>query len=423
MNINKSRLQKHFEIISEYGKIKETGLCRPALSSIEKETFSVVTNWMKEAGMSVRIDNFGNLIGKLEGKNPDGPVLMIGSHLDSQPYGGRFDGTSGVLAGVEVAMALTEQGITPEVPIEVVSFCDEESWRFKKGVFGSRGIVGKYEPGELDRTDKDGITRRQALIDFGCDPDKLEESVYPPGAIGAFLELHIEQGPILDVQDKPVGIVTGIAGPLWLTVQLEGFAGHAGSVPMDLRKDALLGASKMIGEINHIVRQEPGISTVATVGSLRVFPDSPNIIPEKVEFTIDLRDIDLQRRNYYEQQIRTMIKDVATSYQLTAKIQEDTNLKPVACADWIQDIILEESKTLINTDCPKMMSGPFHDAMVISSACDIGMIFVRCKDGISHNPKELASYEDLAIGTELLYKTAIQVSSKLNSKIVSKSSR
>lgn len=423
MKINKSRLQKHFEIVSEYGKIGETGLCRPTLSSIEKETFSVVTNWMEEAGMSVRIDNFGNLIGRLEGKNPDGPVLMIGSHLDSQPYGGRFDGTAGVLAGVEVAMALTEQGITPEVPIEVVSFCDEESWRFKKGVFGSRGIVGKYEPGELDRTDKDGITRRQALIDFGCDPNKLEESVYLPGSIGAFLELHIEQGPILDIQDKPVGIVTGIAGPLWLTVQLEGFAGHAGSVPMDMRKDALLGASKMIGEINHLVKQEPGIPTVATVGSLQVFPDSPNIIPEKVEFTIDLRDIDLQRRNYYEQQIRTMIKDVANSYQLKANILENTNLEPAVCAEWIQDIILEESKTLINIDCSKMMSGPFHDAMVISNVCDIGMIFVRCKDGISHNPKEFASYEDLAIGTELLYKTAIQVSSKLNSKKVSKLSR
>lgn len=423
MKINKSRLQKHFEIVSEYGKIGETGLCRPTLSSIEKETFSVVTKWMEEAGMSVRIDNFGNLIGRLEGKNPDGPVLMIGSHLDSQPYGGRFDGTAGVLAGVEVAMALTEQGITPEVPIEVVSFCDEESWRFKKGVFGSRGIVGKYEPGELDRTDKDGITRRQSLIDFGCDPDKLEESVYLPGSIGAFLELHIEQGPILDIQDKPVGIVTGIAGPLWLTVQLEGFAGHAGSVPMDMRKDALLGASKMIGEINHLVRQEPGIPTVATVGSLQVFPDSPNIIPEKVEFTIDLRDIDLQRRNYYEQQIRAMIKDVANSYQLKVNILENTNLEPAVCADWIQEIILEESKTIMNTDCPKMMSGPFHDAMVISNTCDIGMIFVRCKDGISHNPKEFASYEDLAIGTELLYKTAIQVSSKLSSKIVLKLSK
>ncbi|CAH0346265.1 M20 family metallo-hydrolase [Bacillus sp. CECT 9360] len=418
MNINKTRLQELFEVVSQYGKIGETGLCRPALSDIEKETFSVVSRWMKEAGMTVRIDNFGNLIGRLEGKNPEAPVLMIGSHLDSQPYGGRFDGTSGVLAGVEVAMTMADKGIVPDVPIEVIAFCDEESWRFKKGVFGSRGIVGKFEQGELDRIDKDGITRRQALIDFGCDPDNLEESVYPSGSIGAFLELHIEQGPSLDVQNKPVGIVTGIAGPLWFTVKLEGFAGHAGSVPMDLRKDALLGAAKMIGEINTIVRQEKGLPTVATIGSLRVFPDSPNIIPEKVEFTIDLRDVNLSRRNRFEQQIRTMIEEVATDYKLTAEIQEDTNLAPVDCAEWIQEIIAEESKTL-NLDCPKMMSGPFHDAMVMANACDIGMIFVRCKDGISHNPAELASYEDLAIGTELLYKTALQVSSKIKNKSLS----
>lgn len=419
MNINRSRLEELFEVVSQFGKIGETGLCRPALSEIEKETFSVVTGWMEKAGMTVNIDHFGNLIGRLEGKNPDAPVLMIGSHLDSQPYGGRFDGTSGVLAGVEVALTMADKGMIPEVPIEVIAFCDEESWRFKKGVFGSRGITGKFEPGELDRTDKDGISRRQALIDFGCDPDRLEESVYPPGAIGAFLELHIEQGPYLEVQDKPIGIVTGIAGPLWLTVKLEGFAGHAGSVPMDLRKDALLGAAKMIGEINHLVRKEKGIPTVATVGSLRVFPDSPNAIPEKVEFTIDLRDVDLARRNRFEEAIRMMIAKEAANYRLKVEIQEDTNLAPVDCADWIQEVIAEES-VAIGLDCPKMMSGPFHDAMVMANACDIGMIFVRCKDGISHNPAEFASYDDLAIGTELLFKTAEQVTLKIKDQFLSK---
>lgn len=419
MNINRSRLEELFEVVSQYGKIGETGLCRPALSEIEKETYSVVTSWMEKAGMTVTIDHFGNLIGRLEGKNPDAPVLMIGSHLDSQPYGGRFDGTSGVLAGVEVALTMADKGIIPEVPIEVIAFCDEESWRFKKGVFGSRGITGKFETGELDRTDKDGISRRQALIDFGCDPDRLEESVYPPGAIGAFLELHIEQGPYLEVQDKPIGIVTGIAGPLWLTVKLEGFAGHAGSVPMDLRKDALLGAAKMIGEINHLVRKEKAIPTVATVGSLRVFPDSPNAIPEKVEFTIDLRDVDLARRNRFEEEIRKLIAQEAANYRLKVVIQEDTNLAPVDCADWIQEVIAEESEA-IGLNCPKMISGPFHDAMVMANACDIGMIFVRCKDGISHNPAEFASYDDLALGTELLYRTAEQVTLKIKDQFLSK---
>ncbi|MGN8646621.1 M20 family metallo-hydrolase [Gracilibacillus sp. HCP3S3_G5_1] len=421
MIINQKRLQKHFEIISEYGKFGETGLCRPTLSKIEKETFNKVSEWMREAGMTVRIDNAGNLIGRLEGKNPDAPILMIGSHLDSQPYGGRFDGTSGVLAGVEVAMSMKEKGVIPDTSIEVVSFCDEESWRFKKGVFGSRAIIGQLEPDELERKDKDGITRKQALIDFGCDPDKLQEAAYPKDAIGAFLELHIEQGPALEVQDKPVGIVTAIAGPLWLTVTLEGFAGHAGSVPMNLRQDALLGASKMIGEINRIARKDPATPTVATVGSIHVFPDSPNIIPEKVEFTIDLRDIELERRNDSEEEIRAMIKSVSEEFDLTFHIQQDTNLNPVNCADWIQTVMVEESKKN-GLSCPKMISGPFHDAVVMSEICDIGMIFVRCKDGVSHNPAEYATYEDLAKGTELLYHTAISVSTRLNQEVLSISS-
>ena len=168
----------------------------------------------------------------------------------------------------------------------------------------------------------------------------------------------------------------------------------------------------MVTEINGIVKAEKGVPTVATVGSMTVFPDSPNIIPEKVEFTIDLRDIDLVRRNVYEGTIRTMIAEVAEEYHVTATIKEDTNQSPVAVADWIQSAIKEESEGL-GLDCPIMMSGPFHDATVMASICDVGMIFVRCKDGISHNPAEYASYDDLALGTELLYKSALNISSKI----------
>jgi allantoate deiminase len=412
MKINSSRLAQHFETISQYGKFGETGLCRPALSAIEKETFQVVGEWMREAGMSVRIDNFGNLIGHLKGKRENAPILMMGSHLDSQPYGGRFDGTAGVLCGIEAVHAITEAGLTPEVSIEVVSFCDEESWRFKKGCFGSRGIVGQVQPDELSVADKDGITRREALIAFGCDPDRLDESVYPSGSIGAYLELHIEQGPILDTKKLPVGLVTGIAGPHWLTVTVNGFAGHAGSVPMNMRKDALLGTSEMIGAINQIVKQQHGTPVVATVGSLNVFPNSPNIIPEKVEFTIDLRDIDLNRRNLCEKQIREAIDEVVARHDLSCEITENFNFNPVECTSWIRNVIREESVNM-NVECPELMSGPYHDAIFLAQVCDMGMIFVRCKDGISHNPAEFASYDDLAVGTELLMRTAWNVSSKL----------
>lgn len=408
MNINKDRLQQHVEAMSLVGKIGETGTCRPTMTVLEKEAFTLAAGWMQEAGMKSHIDHFGNLIGRLEGSNPGLPALMMGSHLDSQPYGGRFDGVAGVLCAIEAVKAITEMGLKPERSIEVVSFADEEGWRFTKGLFGSRGILGKLEPGELQRTDKDGITREQALIDFGCDPKKFSESEYKPGSIHCFLELHIEQGPVLDLAGKPIGVVSGISGPLWLTVKLKGMAGHTGSVPMPLRKDALLGAAEIIVAVNEIATQVPGNPTVGTVATINVFPASRNIIAEECVFTVDLRDIDLDRRNRYEKQLRDKIAEITAKHKLSYEITEDTNSEPRYCAGWIKDIIHDQCKAL-NLDAPELMSGPFHDALALSYACDYGMIFVRCKDGISHNPLEYASYEDLALGAEVLFGTVRKI--------------
>lgn len=411
MNINPARLQQHFEAMSLIGKIGETGTCRPAHTALEKQGFELAASWMTTAGMQTHIDNFGNLIGRLHGKDSSLPVMMMGSHLDSQPYGGRFDGVAGVLCAIEAVTALTENGIIPDRNIDVVSFADEEGWRFNKGLFGSRGILGKLEAGELQRADKDGISREQALVDFGCDPTKFTSDQYQPGSIFCFLELHIEQGPVLDTSHMPIGIVTGISGPLWLTVKLRGMAGHAGSVPMALRKDALLGAAEITVALHEIVTQIPGAPTVGTVGTLQVFPASRNIIPEEVTFTIDLRDINLERRNGYEKQLMDKIETITKKHQLSYTITEDTNNEPRYCAAWIKDIIRGECKKL-GLDAPELMSGPFHDAMALSYACYYGMIFVRCKDGISHNPLEFASYEDLALGAEVLYGTMLRILEK-----------
>lgn len=408
MNINSSRLQQHFEAMSQVGKIGETGTCRPTMTILEKEAFNLAAGWMQDAGMKTHIDHFGNLVGRLEGNNPALPVLMMGSHLDSQPYGGRFDGVAGVLCAIEAVKTFTEKGLQPDRSIEVVSFADEEGWRFTKGLFGSRGILGKLEPGELQRKDKDGITREQALIDFGCDPMKFSESEYKPGSIHCFLELHIEQGPVLDLANKPIGVVSGISGPLWLTVKLKGMAGHTGSVPMPLRKDALLGAAEIIVAVNEIATQVPGNPTVGTVATINVFPASRNIIAEECVFTVDLRDIDLERRNRYEKQLREKIAEITAKHKLSYEISEDTNSEPRYCAGWIKEIIHDRCRNL-ELDAPELMSGPFHDALALSYACDYGMIFVRCKDGISHNPLEYASYEDLALGAEVLFGTVRKI--------------
>ncbi len=404
LQINQERLKQRIETLAQIGKIGETGVCRLALSKEDREAVDLVKTWMEEAGMTARIDDFGNLIGRLEGKNPAAKILMIGSHIDSQPYGGRFDGAIGVLGGIEAVHTLVEHNETPDRTIEVVAFCDEEGCRFNKGLFGSRGILGKLEPGELDRTDPQGITRAQALREFGCDPEKLEQSIYPAGSIGHYLELHIEQGPILESLQQPIGIVTGISGPLWLTVEMSGFAGHAGSVPMPMRRDALLGTARVITALNEIARQDPAAPTVGTVGHVEVFPNSRNIIPERVRFTIDLRDIDLERRNLCETALRKVLDETASEYGLTYTVSVDTDSEPRYCAEAIMQIMREEASKLQITP-PELMSGPFHDALALSYECAYGMIFVRCQDGISHNPLEFSAHEDIALGTELLYQT------------------
>ncbi|MFS0555643.1 M20 family metallo-hydrolase [Brevibacillus sp. 179-C9.3 HS] len=409
LTINEERLQKRIEQLAQIGKIGETGVCRLALSAEDRAGVELVRSWMEEAGLQTRIDDFGNLIGRMAGRDDQAPILMIGSHIDSQPYGGQYDGVIGVLGGLEVVQTLGEQGIVPSQPIEVVAFCDEEGCRFQKGLFGSKGILGMLDPTDLERTDKNGITRRQALIDFGCDPDCLEASIYPKGSIGAYLELHIEQGPILDDAKEAIGIVSAISGPLWWTVELTGFAGHAGSVPMPMRKDALVGAAKVILAVNELAKLDPKAPTVGTVGHLEVFPDSRNIIPERVRFSIDLRDIDLNRRDEREQALREAIELAAVEGGLQYTITEDTNSDPRYCADWIKAIMHEEGSKL-GASVRELMSGPFHDALALSYVCDYGMIFVRCKDGISHNPQEYSAYEDIALGTELLYKTVWRMS-------------
>lgn len=407
-SIHADRLNDNLQVLGRIGKIGSTGVSRLAHSPEDKQAVYHVKKYMDQIGLKTEIDHFGNLIGRMDGVANDSPALVIGSHIDSQPYGGRYDGALGVIGAIEVLETLQDKGIKPEIPIVIFAFADEEGSRFNKGLFGVRGMLGRLEEGELERSDKNGITRREALIEFGCDPSKFQESLIDTSTIAAFLELHIEQGPVLEVKDEPVGIVTGISGPLWLTVEMEGMAGHAGSVPMPMRQDALVGAAKVIVKLNELAQGVPGAPTVSTVGSLQVFPDSRNIIPEKVTFTVDLRDIDESRRDQIEHAFLRELEDIAAEHSLSYKIIEDTRSEPRFCNENIMQIMREESAEM-NLTPPELMSGPFHDSLEMSYVCDYGMIFVRSKDGISHNPKEYSSPEDIALGVELLYKTVCRM--------------
>ncbi|MCP3028473.1 M20 family metallo-hydrolase [Halobacillus sp. A5] len=409
MKINSARLKDRIYSLAEIGKIGETGVRRLAHSQEDRKAVDLVKEWMEDAGLDAHIDCFGNLRGRIEGTEKEKPILMLGSHIDSQPYGGRFDGTAGALGAIEVIHSFQDHGFTPVRTIEVVCFSDEEGARFNKGVFGVRALIGQLEEGELERKDKEGMTRLEALKEFGVTPEITQSPVYQPGDIEAFLELHIEQGPVLEDLKKPIGIVSAISGPLWLTVSIEGFAGHAGSVPMNLRQDALVGASTIIREFNDLVNNEGTSNTVGTVGSLQTFPNSRNIIPEKVEFTIDLRDIDMEVRDRLETRLYEIIKKTCSALNLKYSLSEDTRSDPRYCADWIKTIMKEEDEKL-GYSSPTLMSGPFHDALFMSYISDYGMIFVRCEKGISHNPLEFAEMKDIEKGVELLYQTAARLS-------------
>jgi allantoate deiminase len=409
VTISKERLCIHIDKLGEIGKTKDNGVQRLALSKEYKEATLLVSEWMREAGLTVTHDHFGNLIGRKEGRNPNLPSVMIGSHIDSVRNGGKFDGVIGVLAGIEIVHTISVANLDHEYPIEVVAFCEEEGSRFNDGLFGSRGMVGKILKEDLKKVDDNNITRFEALktFGFGINPDSIEESIRSIGEIKHYFEIHIEQGPFLERNDYPVGIVSGIAGPSWSNVKLIGEAGHAGTVPMNLRRDPLLGAAEVIKEVENLCMNDPDAPTVGTVGRIETFPGGSNIIPESVVFTLDIRDIELERRNQIIKKIEEKIIQVSKARGLEYEIERNVNTVPVKCSENLINSLKEACQEL-GIEAPIMVSGAGHDAMLLAEITDIGMVFVRCRNGISHSPKEWADIEDIVIGTQVLYESILK---------------
>lgn len=404
--IDGRRLWRRISELGEIGRLESGGVARFSFTDEERAAKDLVAAYMKEAGLAVREDAAGNLIGRREGRDPNSPAVLIGSHIDSVNGGGDFDGPLGVLAGVEVLQTMNERGVETGHPVEVVAFTDEEGARFSFGMIGSRALAGALAPEELRLEDADGVSIAEAMRTRGFDPERVAEAARPEGSVAAYVELHIEQGRVLENEGFPVGVVTGIAGPVWARVSLTGETGHAGTTPMSLRRDALAAAAELMG----IIEEEAARTgtTVGTVGWIEAKLGGVNIIPGRVEFTLDLRDIDEKVRDGVEERIRERALETCERRGVELEFEELQRMPPVPCSEVVRGAV-ERACGEVGVRPFALPSGAGHDGMHLAELCPIGMIFVRSRAGISHNPAEWSSREDCEVGLNVLYHTVLKL--------------
>ena len=404
--IDGERLWRRLFELAEIGKQEGGGVTRLSFTREEHAAKELVASYMREAGLSVHEDAAGNLFGRREGRDPDAPAVLVGSHLDSVYNGGNFDGPLGVLAGVEVLQTMNEQDVQTEHPVEVVSFTDEEGARFSFGMIGSRALAGTLTPEDLRHEDEQGVSIAEAMRDTGLDPGAIGHAARPQGSTKAYVELHIEQGMLLENENLSVGIVTGIAGPLWLRFVLEGEAGHAGTTPMRFRRDALAAAAHIMRYIETEASKTG--STVGTVGQLSLSPGGINIIPGLAEFTLDLRDIDERVRDEVERRVLKDARGLCEERNVGLSIDTLQRVPPVPCSELVQNAT-EAACRELDLKPYFLASGAGHDGMQLKDLCPMGMIFVRSKGGISHNPAEWSSKNDCADGANVLNRTVLNL--------------
>ncbi|MGE8019491.1 Zn-dependent hydrolase [Peribacillus frigoritolerans] len=396
------RIEKQINDLSEFTSTPGEGTTRLTYSKEDLLTRNYIKNKMMEYGLTVQEDGFGNIFGKLDGTLKDAPSVLLGSHFDSVPNGGAYDGPAGVIVALEVAGLFVENQLTPKYPLEIVALIEEEGARFGGGLMGSRGIVGTLsEESFKNLKDKDGITTIEAMSKIGLDftlPKRRN-----PNSIKAFLELHIEQGPILEEKNIPIGVVEAIVGLTQFEVTIEGKAGHAGTTPMDRRTDALVAAAQIISQLPSFAIEE-GEGTVITTGRLDVLPNGANVIPNKVVFSVDIRS---SKEEHINNVIRRM-KELIESYQVQgihSTAEQLLYMPPKILSNEIKDLLKDKSSDLEIPYC-SIDSGAGHDAMVFSDVTDVGMLFVPSKAGLSHCPEEWSDARHLANGVQIFYEVA-----------------
>ncbi len=389
------RIARDLEHLKQFTATPGNGCTRLPFTKEAREAVNYLRQLMEEAGLEVTEDAAGNVIGTLKGENPDEPCVMMGSHYDSVVNGGDYDGIAGVICAIEVARLLKEEGITPKRNFVAVGFCDEEGMRFGTGYFGSGAMLGHRDVEYTKNfADTDGITIYEAMKGYGLDPEKIGEAAWEEGSIGHFLELHIEQGPVLDAEGTELGLVEGIVGIQRYMVTVHGRADHAGTTPMDMRMDAVDAATKVISKIADWAREKAD-GTVSTVGYINTVPGGMNIVAEKVEFTVDIRSMNNDNINDITNRIRKALdKEVAEfggSYEMDNKL----TITPVHLSEEMLDIMEEDCKAK-GYSYRRMPSGAGHDSLEIGQSIPTVMIFTPSKDGRSHCPVEFTKYSEFA---------------------------
>ena len=400
--INQDRLSRTIAELATIGKLPNGGVCRIAYSPEVISARQLVQRWMQEAGMTVRIDAAGNIIGTYAGQKTDAPALMTGSHIDTVPTGGRYDGALGVLAGIEVVRVLREHSIRLDHPVEVVVFTDEEG-----GMIGAKAISGTvFKEPEYYRRD-DGTSIETCLQRVGGDWSKLATAKRNAADIAAFVELHVEQGGVLEHHGKQIGVVEGIVGQHRYIVTVIGRSNHAGTTPMNMRQDALVTASQIVLAVNNLAKSSSG-SPVATVGALNVFPNAANIVPGQVELTIDMRDVDQEHLTLLSEQLQQQLQAIAKSNQTEITITPILQTEAVLATPQIQTAIEQTCEAMGFSYC-HLPSRASHDAQEMGLITDMGMIFVPSQAGISHAEDEYTSPEECAQGVNMLLQTLIRL--------------
>ena len=396
--LDPGRIMERCEALARHSELPG-GLTRVFLSPEQRAATDKVLGWMRDAGMEAKLDAIGNAAGRYEGNRPGLPCLMLGSHLDTVRDAGKYDGMLGVISAIECVHALNAAKKRLPFAIEVVGFGDEEGVRFGTTLLGSRAVAGIFDQKVLNAADSTGKTMSQALTEYGLDPKQIPVVARKKGQVLAYAELHIEQGPVLEAEGLAVGVVTAINGFSRLRVTLRGAAGHAGTVPMKLRRDALAGAAECILATEKISKGHSEL--VGTVGRLEAKPGAINVIPGEVMFTVDVRAPQDALRNDAVSQIRAEIESISRKRDLQTAIEILQEFGVTACAPRLMEQ-MDRAVASQGFKVRRLPSGAGHDGMALGAITDICMLFVRCKGGISHSPLESITQDDAAAGVRVL---------------------